>query len=85
MGIFLGGGVHAGTVEINGQVIDFSLMINALITFVITLAVIYFVFVVPMNKLRERMSRGEEAPDETPADVALLTEIRDLLKERQQP
>jgi large conductance mechanosensitive channel len=81
VGIFLGGGVDAGTIEINGQVIDFSLMINALITFVITLAVIYFVFVVPMNKMRERMSRGAEEAETTPADVALLAEIRDLLKE----
>lgn len=83
VGIFLGGGVQAGTLEVNGQVIDFSLMINAMITFVITLTVIYFVFVLPMNKLRERSARGNV--DTTPADVKLLIEIRDLLKERQQP
>ena len=53
VGIFLGGGVNAGQIEINGQIIDITLMINALITFVITMAVIYFAFVVPMNKLRE--------------------------------
>ena len=81
VGIFLGGGVDAGTLEINGQVIDFTMMINALITFFITLTVIYFIFVVPMNKIRERMGAG--AVDTTPADVKLLTEIRDLLKERQ--
>jgi large conductance mechanosensitive channel len=83
VGIFLGGGVSAGTIEINGQVIDFSLMINAVITFLITLTVIYFVFVVPMNKLRERSGKGDV--DTTPADVKLLTEIRDLLQERQAP
>lgn len=83
VGIFLGGGVSAGTLEINGQVIDFSLMINAVITFLITLTVIYFVFVVPMNKLRERSGQGNV--DTTPADVKLLTEIRDLLQERQAP
>ncbi len=81
VGIFLGGGVNAGQLEINGQVIDFSLMINALIIFVITLAVIYFVFVVPMNKLRERMAKDEVAA--TPADIELLTEIRDLLRAQQ--
>jgi large conductance mechanosensitive channel len=82
VGIFLGGGVDAGTITINGQVIDFSMMINAVITFLITLTVIYFIFVVPMNKLRERSGKGNV--DTTPADVKLLTEIRDLLKEQQE-
>lgn len=81
VGIFLGGGVDAGQIEINGQIIDISLMINALITFIITMAVIYFAFVLPMNKLRERLGSG--TVDTTPADVKLLTEIRDLLKEQQ--
>ncbi len=44
---------------------------------------IYFVFVLPMNKYRER--RGMGSVDATPADVKLLMEIRDLLKERQEP
>jgi len=83
VGIFLGGGVTAGTIEIRGQVIDFTMMINAVIVFIITLCVIYFVFVVPMNKMRERM--GGKDVDATPPDIALLTEIRDLLKERQAP
>ena len=80
IGIFLGGGVDAGKLVINGQVIDFTMMINAVITFVVTLAIIYFVFVVPMNKLRER--RGQENVDTAPADVQLLEEIRDLLKQQ---
>ena len=57
-------------------------MINAVITFIITLAVIYFVFVVPMNKWRAR--KGEDSVDVTPADVQLLEEIRDLLKQQRQ-
>ena len=81
VGIFLGGGVDAGQIEINGQIIDISLIINAFITFIITMAVIYFAFVVPMNKLRERMGSGDITT--TPADIALLTEIRDLLKAQQ--
>ena len=81
VGIFLGGGVDAGTITVNGQVIDFSLMINAAITFVVTMAVIYFVFVVPMNKMRQRFGKGEIST--MPPDIALLTEIRDLLKEQQ--
>lgn len=81
VGIFLGGGIDAGTIEINGQVINFTMMINALITFFITLTVIYFVFVVPMNAYRRRTGQGEV--DATPPDVKLLTEIRDLLKAQQ--
>jgi large conductance mechanosensitive channel len=81
VGIFLGGGVSAGTIEINGQIIDFTMMINAVIVFIVTMAVIYFVFVVPMNRMRARM--GTANVDTTPADVKLLTEIRDLLKAQQ--
>lgn len=83
VGIFLGGGIDAGTLEIRGQIIDFTMLLNGVITFFITLTVIYFVFVLPMNKYRER--RGQGVVDSTPADVKLLMEIRDLLKERQEP
>jgi len=79
VGIFLGGGVDVGQLTINGQVIDFTLLINAVITFVITLSVIYFVFVLSMNKYRQRT--GQADVDATPADVKLLGEIRDLLAE----
>lgn len=58
--------------------LDFAAIINALIVFVLTAAVVYFVIVVPMNKVNER--RGVVADEVAPAeDVALLTEIRDLL------
>ena len=84
IGIFLGGGVDAGTIEIRGQVINITAMLNAVLTFVITMAVIYFVFVVPMNKFRERLAAGKATAEEeaaaTSEDIALLTEIRDLLK-----
>lgn len=60
------GGVHVG------------LFLTALIAFLILAAVVYFLVVVPYNKLMERMARGEEEvpPEE---NIALLTEIRDLL------
>ena len=79
VGIFLGGGIEAGQLTINGQVIDFTLLVNAIITFLITLTVIYFVFVLPMNTYRKRTGQGEV--DATPTDVKLLGEIRDLLAE----
>lgn len=51
--------------------------ITALISFVILAAVVYFLIVVPYTKAQERfMPKAEEG---TPADVAVLQEIRDLL------
>jgi Flp pilus assembly protein CpaB len=83
----LGGGIDAGQIEINGQIINFSLMVNAIITFLITLAVIYFVFVVPVNKYRERLEARQaaepEAEPEPTREEQLLVEIRDLLAAQQ--
>ena len=63
--------------------INFSPIINALITFVITALVVYVVFVAPMNHLAARRKRGEEPEPEAPAeDILLLQEIRDLLQAR---
>ncbi|MBV8060757.1 MAG: large conductance mechanosensitive channel protein MscL [Alphaproteobacteria bacterium] len=53
--------------------------VNALANFLIQAGVLYFVVVVPINKLLDRMGRTSEAPPLT-ADQKLLTEIRDLLK-----
>lgn len=61
--------------------INLGKFLTALITFVLTAAVLYFVLVVPMNKLKERRARGEETTAE-PSSEELLTEIRDLLKGR---
>lgn len=81
IGLALGGGVDVGTVTVNGQVFDFTLLINSFITFIITLLVIYYALVAPLNKLRERQdAKKESEPEPTPEDIALLTEIRDLLK-----
>jgi large conductance mechanosensitive channel len=53
-------------------------VISALITFLLTMLVVYFVFVVPMNKARS-LSRKEPEAEDVPDDVLLLREIRDLL------
>ncbi len=46
-------------------------------------AAIYFIIVMPLNKLAERRKRGIEPEPEAPAeDVLLLQEIRDLLRAR---
>ncbi|WP_462418496.1 large conductance mechanosensitive channel protein MscL [Kytococcus sp. Marseille-QA3725] len=54
---------------------DFGAIITALITFLITAAVVYFIFVLPMNTFNER--RGYVAPQ---TDSEVLAEIRDLLR-----
>ena len=83
IGLVLGGGVDAGKWTVDGQEFDFTLFVNALITFVITAAVLYFVVVVPINRLREMRKSGEEPEPEAPAEeVLLLQEIRDLLRQR---
>jgi large conductance mechanosensitive channel len=63
--------------------INFSTIVNAVIVFVITAAVVYFLFVVPMNRLQQRRARkaatGQPDPLPKPEDVILLEQIRDLL------
>ena len=64
------------------NMIDIGMIINALLGFLITAAVIFFVIVKPANALMAKMKKAEaDAPaPPTPEDVKLLTEIRDLLK-----
>ena len=65
--------------------IDLGSVINAVINFLIVAAVVYFILVVPMERLRDRRNRGKVVEADEPAitDVQLLTEIRDLLKAQQ--
>ncbi|MBC9226172.1 large conductance mechanosensitive channel protein MscL [Aeromicrobium sp. 636] len=64
----------------DATVIDFAAVINAIITFLITAAVVYFIFVVPSKKLMERLATGQEEEPEGPSeDILLLREIRDAL------
>ena len=62
---------------------DFGALITAVINFAIVAAVVYFVFVLPMNKIKERRKKGKEAGPSEPTDVELLKEIRDLLDSQQ--
>ena len=57
--------------------------ITALVAFLLVVAAIYFVVVMPLNKLAERRARGVEPETQAPSEeVALLTEIRDALRAR---
>ena len=72
-----GGGTTGGTFTVNDVVFDYGAFINAVITFVLTAAAVYFLVVVPYNKLRERRSAGEDDAEPTNEErmVALLEEI----------
>jgi large conductance mechanosensitive channel len=82
VGLVGGGGLEGGRFTINGQVFDWAAFVNALIFFVLTAAVIYFVVVAPYNAFEERRKRGQGPvdPPAPPDDIVLLTEIRDLLR-----
>jgi large conductance mechanosensitive channel len=67
---------------INDSVFHYGHFIDALITFIAIAAAVFFFVVKPMNYYNERRKRGEEPAAEVPADVQLLAEIRDLLKQR---
>jgi large conductance mechanosensitive channel len=45
---------------INGRIFRYGLFINALITFLLVAAAVYFVEVAPMNKLAQRQARGAD-------------------------
>ena len=69
----------AGASEIfSNEPNSFGAFLNAVIAFLLMAAVVYFLVVVPYTKAKERLFSGEE--EGTPADVALLEEIRDLLR-----
>jgi len=55
----------------------FGAFLNAVISFVILAAVVYFFVVMPYTKAKERYFPSPEPG--TPADIQLLSEIRDLL------
>src|SRR3712207_7930719 len=80
IGLIGGGGVDGGTLAVDGQRFTFGAFINAVITFVLTAAVVYFAVVLPMKAIVERRKRGEEPGPAEPTQVELLVEIRDLLR-----
>jgi len=77
-----GGGELSGSWVLRGQKFDWAGVINGFVTFLITAAVLYFLVVLPMNKLNALFNKkkGEEdAAADVSDEVRLLTEIRDAL------
>lgn len=58
-------------------------IITAVVNFLLVAAAVYFAIVVPMNKIKATTAKKEDAVEEAPAvpstEEQLLTEIRDLL------
>ena len=68
---------------INGSRFAYGDFINAIVSFVIISAAIFFLVVKPVGALMERRKAGLEPEAEAvPEDVVLLGEIRDLLRAR---
>lgn len=61
----------------------FGAILGAVINFLAVAAVVYFVFVVPMNRAKERAAAAAGIPEEEasslPTEQELLLQIRDLL------
>ena len=69
------------------SLVDIGAIINAIIVFALTAAVVYFVLVVPMKTIQDRRAAaaaaGEEPePEPLTVEGQLLVEIRDLLRDR---
>jgi large conductance mechanosensitive channel len=78
--VFSGGDTIGGQFTIRGVPFIWSTFANALVAFLITSAVLYFLVVTPMNMLNERRKRGVDPEPKLPSDeVRLLMEIRDAL------
>ena len=70
---------------VNNNDVKFGVLLTAIVNFLLIAAAVYFAIVMPMNKMIEARNRRlgiDPAEEEVPADVAVLTEIRDLLAER---
>jgi large conductance mechanosensitive channel len=79
---------HAVLMKDGKEILEGGIMIgnfiNALVGFLIIAAVVFFGIIKPLNKLQQIAKKKEDEkpaePAPVPADVVLLTEIRDLLK-----
>ena len=82
------GGVETGSIGfyINPSkpesYVNISAILNAIITFLITALVVYFVFVAPMKKISDLAARKKVPVKADPTEVELLIQIRDLLESR---
>jgi large-conductance mechanosensitive channel len=77
IGLALGREVSVGVLVVNGRTFVFTFLPNL----IITLVVISYALVAPLNRMRRKQA-GKEVV-EAAEDVVLLTQIRDLLDRRE--
>ncbi len=87
IGIIIGGvDFSSWGVQVGEATILFGNFIQAIINFLITAVVLFFImksfntFKDKADKLAKKGKEEEEKPEEIPDDIRLLTEIRDALK-----
>jgi large conductance mechanosensitive channel len=85
MFIVLGGGSYATLAEAQkagAATINYGIFLNTIITFLVVALALFFV-VKSMNAMKRKQAEAPAAPPTPTKEELLLTDIRDLLKERQ--
>ncbi len=82
IGVLLGGqNLDSYAVSIRGVTLKYGLFLNAMLDFVI-IAFVLFIMIRVMTKAMKKKAAEPKVDDEKPADIKLLEEIRDALKNR---
>ncbi len=85
MFIVLGGGSYASLADAQkagAATINYGVFINSIITFLVVAVAMFFV-VKSANAMKRKQAEAPAAPPAPTKEEQLLTEIRDVLKERQ--
>lgn len=84
--LFNADGLDSLTFQLGSATFAYGAVIGAIISFLAVAAVVYFVFVMPMNHVKERAEAKRKAgvpdPEEPETELTMLAQIRDLLAER---
>ncbi|MCH7232446.1 large conductance mechanosensitive channel protein MscL [Glycomyces sp. L485] len=84
--LFTGGAAIGGSFRVDGVEFPYGVFLNGLLVFFLTAVAVYFVIVLPFNKIRARiMTHEEEAKVEREEQIVLLEQIRDALLEQRRP
>ncbi len=74
---------QVGTFTINKADFSIGLVLNALFYFLVVAAAIYFLVIVPMNKMKELQAKNADEPTEAAeSELDVLKQIRDQLNAR---
>ena len=65
---------------VNNATFSIGVILTAVVNFLLVAAAVYFVIVMPYNKIRDRFKTDEE--EATAEEITLLREIRDALTSR---